>query len=409
MGKTREDGVGNGQAAWNALEEKYNSHTKEGRRAYYEKLHSTKMKSGDDPDDFLYTMDGFRERLEDMGQPVPDERYEDIILQALPAEYERVRTASSERRDFHLADIRRMMSALYIDCLSRPNSSPLVAGRGIAMQATGGDDSAIKCHYCGNPSHRQKNCVAWLAAQCKNRNQQTTCSTSLGRWKKKAGGDSKPMWCSFHKSTTHSDEICRTLQQQLGNNGSANCVNQGSDYPAVLTASGPPPGSNIEEQGISFVAVEVPTKDEPSIEESFWPFGPTGEAVASFDSSEFFSGFGGATSEDTESSTFEIEEGPIQGLELWNHITGGLAAIMGLFGAFFNAPSEETTNSGAQALGTRIHITGTLATLARALKMAVMLHYAWLTLGSFLYTELHRRTPAGSPKPLAASPTPKTG
>ena len=79
------------------------------------------------------------------------------------------------------------------------------------------------------------------------------------------------MLCSFHKSTTHSDETCRTLQQQLGNNGSANCANQGSDYPAVLTASDPPPGRNIEEQGISFAAVEVPTKDEPSIEESFWP------------------------------------------------------------------------------------------------------------------------------------------
>ena len=118
------------------------------------------------------------------------------------------------------------------------------------------------------------------------------------------------MWCSFHKSTTHSDETCRTLQQQLGNNGSANCANQGSDYPAVLTASDPPPGSNIEEQGISFAAVEVPTKDEPSTEESFWPFGSTGEAVASFDTSGFFRGFGGATSEDTESSTFEIEEGP---------------------------------------------------------------------------------------------------
>ena len=45
-------------------------------------------------------MDGFRKRLEDMAQPVSDERYEDIILQALPAEYKRVRTASYERRDF---------------------------------------------------------------------------------------------------------------------------------------------------------------------------------------------------------------------------------------------------------------------------------------------------------------------
>ena len=195
-------------------------------------------------------MEDFRERLEDMGQPVPDERYEDIILQAIPAECERVRTASYESRDFHLADIRRMVSALYIDRLSRPNNSPLVAGRGVAMQATGGDDSAIKCHYCGNPGHRQKNCVAWIAAQCKGGNQQTTRSTPLGRWKKKAGGDGKPMWCSFHKSTTHSDETCRMLQQQLGNNASANCAKQGSDYPAVLTACDPSPGSNIEEQGI---------------------------------------------------------------------------------------------------------------------------------------------------------------
>ena len=89
------------------------------------------------------------------------------------------------------------------------------------------------------------------------------------------------------KSTTHSDEACRILQQQLGNNGRANCANQGSDYPVVLTASDPPPSSNIKEQGISFAAVEVPTRAEPSKEDSFWPFGPTGEEVASFDNSRF--------------------------------------------------------------------------------------------------------------------------
>ena len=181
MGKTREDGVGNGQAAWNALEKKYNSNTKEARRAYHEYLHNTKMESGDDPDDFLYTMDGYRERLEDMGQPVPDERYEDIILQALPAECERVRTASYERRDFHLAKIRRMMGALYIDCLFRTNKSSSVVGCGVAMHLTGGDDSLINCHYCGNPGHRQKTCVAWIAAQREGRNQHATGSTPFRR------------------------------------------------------------------------------------------------------------------------------------------------------------------------------------------------------------------------------------
>ena len=164
MGKTREDGVGNGQAAWNALQKKYNGNTKEARRAYHEYLHNTKMKSGDDPDGFLYTMDGYRKRLEDIGQPVPDERYGDTIIQALPAEYERVRTVSYERRDFHLADIRGMMSALYIDCLSSPNNSPSVVGCGVAMHLTAGGESPINCHCWGNPGHRQKTCVVWIAA-----------------------------------------------------------------------------------------------------------------------------------------------------------------------------------------------------------------------------------------------------
>ena len=409
MGKTREDGVGNGQAAWNALEKKYNSNTKEARRAYHEYLHNAKIKSGDDPDDFIYTMDGYRERLKDMGQPVPDERYEYIILQALPAEYERVRTASYERRDFHLADIRRMMIALYTDCLSRPNNSHLVAGRRVAMQATGGDDSTIKCHYCGNPGHRQKNCVAWIAAQCKYGNQQMTRSTPLGRRKRKAGEGGKSMWYSFHKSITHSDETCRRQQQQMGNNGSANWTNQGSDYPAVLAASDPPLGSYIKEQGISFAAVEVPTREELSKEQSFWPSGPTSEAVASFDTSGLFSGFEGATCENTGSSTFEIKEGPIQGLGLWNHITGWLAAIMGLFGAPFNIYSDEAINSGAQTRGTRTHITDTLTTLARALVMAVMLHYVWLTLDSFPYNRVASTNTNGQPETFGGSTDAENG
>ena len=361
------------------------------------------MKSGDDPDDFLYTMDGHRERLKAMGQSVPDERYDDIILQALPAKYERVRTASYERRDFHLADIRRMMSALYIDCLSRPNNSLLVAGRGVAMQATGGDNNNIKCHYCGNPGHRRKNCVAWTAAQCKDGNQQMTRSTPLGPWKRKAGEDGKLMWCSFQKSTTHSDETCRRQQQQMGNNGSANWANQGSDYPAVLTTSDPPLKSNIKEQGISFAVVEVPTREGPSKEQSFWPSGPTGEAVASFDTSGLFRGFEGASSENTGSSTFEIKEGPIQGLGVWNHIPGGLAAIMGLFGAPFNVSGEEAINSGAQTPMTRTHITGTLTTLTRALVMAVMLHYVWLILGSFPHNRVGSMNTNGQPETFGGS------
>ena len=195
----------------------------------------------------------------------------------------------------------------------------------------------------------------------------------------------------------------------MKNIGSANCTNQGSDYPAVLTASDPPPGSNIEEQGISFAAVEVSAREEPPKEQSFWPFGLTGETVASFDTSGLFSGFEGAINENPGSSTFEIKEGPIQGLRLWNHITGGLAAITGLFGALFNVSSEETINSGAQGPGTRTHITGTLTALARALVMAVMLHYIWLTLSSFLYNRVASANTNGQPETFGGIPNAEDG
>ena len=362
IGKTREDGVGNGQTAGNALEKKYNGNTKEARRAYHEYLHNTKTNSGDDPGDLLYTMDGYRERLEDMGEPVPDEQYEDIILQALPAEYERVRTTSYERRDFHLADIRGMMSALFIDCLSSPNNSPSVVGYGVAMHLTGGGDNPINCHLCGNPGHRQKTCLAWIAAQRKGRNPHATRSTPFRRWKGRKRGESKPMWCSFHKSSTHSDETCRTRKQQMDDNGSASCASQDADYQFVFTASDSTPGSNLEGQGISFAAVEVPTRHEPTKEQGFGPFGSTDEPVASFDTSGWFNGSGGANGEKTEGSTFEIEEGPVRRLGLWSHIID------------------------------------TLTTLARALVMAVLHHYVWLTFGSSLHNRVASTNTNGQPE-----------
>ena len=168
--------------------------------------------------------------------------------------------------------------------------------------------------------------------------------------------------CSFHKSSTHSDETCRTQKQQMGDNGSANCASQESDYQIAFTASDPTPGSNLEGQGVSFAAVEVPTRDEPTKEQGFWPFGPTDEPVALFDTSGWFSGFGGANSEETEGSIFEIEEGLIR------------------------------------RLGLRSHIIDTLTTLARALVMTVLLHYVWLNFVSSLYNRVAPTNSNGQPE-----------
>ena len=56
--------------------------------------------AGEDPHDFFYVLDACCDLLEEMGQTVHDEHYRDIILQAFPAEYERVPNASFEKRNF---------------------------------------------------------------------------------------------------------------------------------------------------------------------------------------------------------------------------------------------------------------------------------------------------------------------
>ena len=101
----------------------------------------------------MFVLDECRDLLEETGQTVHDERYEDIILQALPPVYERVRTASYERRDFGLDDIRHMVHTMYVDNLSRSVNANPIAGRGIAMQVVRHTSSDVQCNYCQGFGH----------------------------------------------------------------------------------------------------------------------------------------------------------------------------------------------------------------------------------------------------------------
>ena len=78
---------------------------------------STRMRPGQDPNDYLYHMDSRRDRLNACDPPEgpTDRQCEDIILEALPLEYGRIRQTHLERRNFDIASIRRMMAAFYAD------------------------------------------------------------------------------------------------------------------------------------------------------------------------------------------------------------------------------------------------------------------------------------------------------
>ena len=118
------------------------------------------MRPGQDPDDYLYHTDSFRHRLNARDPPKAptDRQYENIILQALPSEYDRIRQTHLGRRDFALADIRRVLAAIYADNLSRSESSKGIAGRGAVMQALDRDRTSVLCHYCHQLGHLKTKC-----------------------------------------------------------------------------------------------------------------------------------------------------------------------------------------------------------------------------------------------------------
>ena len=132
------------------------------------------MRSVEDPDDFLYKKDRCHDRLNPI---TPKEgpsgrRYEDITLQRLPPEYDRIRQTHFEKEDCSLiADIRRILLKIYADNVAHSNSysSECIAGRGVAMQATGRDLSKINCHDWNKVGYYKNDCADFKAAHRQNR------------------------------------------------------------------------------------------------------------------------------------------------------------------------------------------------------------------------------------------------
>ena len=175
-GTTLEDGAGHGQQARATLHEMFKGDSREVIRAEHSKKDNTRLRSDQDPDEYLYIVDSYRDRLTacDPPESPTDRQYEDIILQALPPEYKVIRQACLERRDFGLADIRRMTAAIYADNLARSRSDSFrgIAGRGAAMQAMIRDRNDNKCQLCGRVGHFKTKCPLRVKQQQKNDGQQ---------------------------------------------------------------------------------------------------------------------------------------------------------------------------------------------------------------------------------------------
>ena len=100
-------------------------------------MNSVRMSPDQDPDEFLYKLDTRRERLSAFDPPEgpTGRQLEHSIFQAHSPECERIRTSNLANPDFGIADIRRMISAIYAVSLARSSSTTWIAGRGAVIPA----------------------------------------------------------------------------------------------------------------------------------------------------------------------------------------------------------------------------------------------------------------------------------
>ena len=126
-------------------------------------MEAVKTRSDEDPDYFVYEKDRCRDRLNSVfpKEGPSNHQYEDITLQCLLPDYERIRQTHFEKEYCNLADIWWMVWKIYADSLARSNSdlSSCIAGRSITMQATGRDLNNINCHYCNKFGHYKNDCT----------------------------------------------------------------------------------------------------------------------------------------------------------------------------------------------------------------------------------------------------------
>ena len=270
-GKTLDEGSKHGQCAWATPREKLDGCSRKALRAEHAKMNSARMSPGQDPNELLYVLDTRRERLNACDSPEgpTGRQFEDIILQALPPEYERIRTSHFEKPDFGIADIRRMMSAIYTANLARSSPTTGIAGRGAAMPAAEDNRGDIICHYCKRVD-RFKNTCPLRAKHERQRqqreqrneqqNQQQGESRQRGRQRHGKTLRQPPSnggrRCSYQNTTNHSNADCHAIKNTNGNAHVA--AAQHTRMRGICSARDiPDPKEDSDRLLISFSATEV--------------------------------------------------------------------------------------------------------------------------------------------------------
>eukprot|EP00903_Cladosiphon_okamuranus_P005795 g5742.t1 len=149
--------MGDGAAAWQALNERFDAQTQEARRACHNELFNLRHVAGGDPIDFFTKGWDLKLRLQVLGEEVSDDVYLDVLLTGLTKapEFKFIKEMHY-REEFTSVDrLQQTANRYYVDQQSRNASGPVVSGRGAAMAVASQND---QCNRCKAYGHFQRDC-----------------------------------------------------------------------------------------------------------------------------------------------------------------------------------------------------------------------------------------------------------
>ena len=161
-----------GQEAWKALVSKYEKAGNIGKNSLTKQLANMTMSENEDPDDFFIRFESTANRLEVLGQKVPDDMLLCLLLGKLPKSYQGVTNALNvidgltlEKAKGHVKDCyTQMLEDGYIKGSSRGGGEKALFTRDKKQkQKKGGGynnprHQSLTCHGCGEVGHIKPNC-----------------------------------------------------------------------------------------------------------------------------------------------------------------------------------------------------------------------------------------------------------
>ena len=210
--KTKQVPGGNLRLAYLRLKEKFEPNTAPQLVTLTDKLHTLKLKPGQDPAAFITELEALKVRLSDMDYEVTDKTLILRILNSLTKDYEievkmlehRMQQLKEANKELTITDVRTELSLRY----ERLTAQKPVQAKQVEYAFYMGSKFKGKCHWCGKIGHKSTECRLRISGKPKVNDHKESENNSNTK------GNRKNLFCTFCKIKGHDVSECRKKKRQ---------------------------------------------------------------------------------------------------------------------------------------------------------------------------------------------------